>query len=140
MFNIFTRKSQAKSDEDWDSGLQQLMQAGFITAYALVSKSAHCEVSEGLLKKELQDQLVLQQFAGLFHAREDAPLAFNIAGNHAVVFKKTESDLYAISKHRMLGVCVNALPFGVLITTYARPMLPQVVVPKVQRIADRLRK
>jgi hypothetical protein len=140
MLRLFNKRQSWGSEGPWDAGLQDLVQSGQLTGYALISRSGRCEVAEGLLNAEMQDQSVLQQFTGIFHAHDKAPLAFDVAGEHVIVFRRTESDLHAISKHRSLGLSVSALPFGVLVSTFARPNLPQMVLPQVQKIVDRLRK
>lgn len=124
--------------EAWDAPLQGLLKSELITGYALISRTGRCETREGMLAKAFQDSRCMKQFSGLFHSTE-APPAFDVAGQHCVVFQRTDCDMLAVSKQRTLGLAVSAVPFGVLVSTYARPVFPQMVVPALLGVVDRLR-
>ena len=133
----------------WDARMRQLLQDGVISGYALLSKSGSTQVAAGVLSrahKQAGDvgsaespSMQMHQFADAFSHSRPPPLAFRVAGQNAVVFRRTDCDILAISFRRQLGLCVHALPFGILVCTYSRGMLPQEVVPKVLRVCDVLR-
>lgn len=124
--------------EAWDAPLQELLNRGVITGFALISRFGCCETKAGMLADVFQDSACMKQFSGLFHSAE-APPAFDLAGLHCVVFQRTDCDMLAVSRNRTLGLAVSALPFGVLVSTYARPVFPQMAVPALLGIVDRLR-
>ena len=136
----------------WAAGIQQLLQDGIISGYALISKHGSTQAAEGLLSKAdarvsqsdnsapgKDDHMQLQQFAKAFPNSSAAPMVFWLAGQRAVVFRRTDCDILAISHKRKLGLCIHALPFGILVCTYSRARLPQEVIPKVLQICDMLR-
>ena len=141
----------------WDARIQQLLQDGTLTGYALVSRHGSVQAAEGLLSSATEansytadgmfkhasrpEQLAtqMQQFAKAFPGTGAQPVAFHVGGQRAVVFKRGDCDILAISRRRRLGLCVHALPFGILVCTYGRTKLPQEVVPKLLQICDTLR-
>lgn len=135
----------------WDTDMQQLLQDGIISGYALISKQGSTQAAGGLLSNASEAgehvstsspacaHTQLQQFVKAFPDSGAPPSAFQVAGRRAVVFRRTECDIHAISCRRKLGLCVHALPFGILVVTYSRRTLPQEVVPKVLHICDTLR-
>ena len=127
--------------EHWDAPLQQLLSSRVLTGYALVSRAGRCVMREGLLAAEFEKDTApsMRQFSNLFSSTAEGPMAFNVAGQHCVVFLRTECDMHAISKRRSLCLAVSMLPFGVLVCTYARPLFPQMVLPQLLSTVDRLR-
>ena len=123
--------------EAWDAPLKELLERGVITGYALI-RVGRCETREGMLAGAYLDSMGMEQFSGLCHGAE-APPAFEVAGQQCVVFQRTDCDTLAVSKQRKLGLVVSVLPFGVLVSTFARPVFPQMVVPALLSIVDRLR-
>jgi hypothetical protein len=135
----------------WDAEIQQLLQCGTINGYALLSKQGSTEAAEGLLSSGGSEgctenglaadgqHIQLQQFAKALSDSSTAPLAFQIAGQRAIVIRYTECDVLAISRRRRLGLCIHALPFGILVASYSRAKLPQEVVPRILQICDKLR-
>ena len=141
----------------WDARIQQLLQNGTLTGYALVSRHGSVQAAEGLLSSAIEaipyrgngmlrnsdspehPASQMQQFAKAFPGTGAQPSAFHLAGQCAVVFKQGDCDILAISRRRRLGLCVHALPFGILVCTYGRTKLPQEVVPKLLQICDTLR-
>ena len=132
----------------WDARVQQLLQDGIISGYALLSKSGSTQAAAGVLSKAYRSAgagtpadspLQMHQFVDAFSHSRAPPLAFRLAGQNAVVFRRTDCDILAISHRRQLGLCIHALPFGILVCTYSRQKLPQEVVPRVLRVCDVLR-
>ena len=141
----------------WDASIQQLLQDGMLTGYALVSRHGSVQAAEGLLSSAMeasvhtvsgvsrnstgpeQSASQMQQFARAFSGASAQASAFCLAGQRAVIFKQGDCDILAISRRRRLGLCVHALPFGILVCTYGRTKLPQEVVPKLLQICDTLR-
>ena len=141
----------------WDASIQQLLQDGMLTGYALVSRHGSVQAAEGVLSSATEASTYaasgvsrienspehpasqMQQFARAFSGVNAQPSAFCLAGQRAVIFKQGDCDILAISRRRRLGLCVHALPFGILVCTYGRTKLPQEVVPKLLQICDTLR-
>ena len=141
----------------WDARIQQLLQDGTLTGYALVSRHGSVHAAEGLLSSARDatpytangvfksddshehPALQMQQFTKAFLGTGAPPSAFHLAGQRAVVFQQSDCDILAISRRRSLGLCVHALPSGILVCTYSRRKLPQEVVPKLLQICDTLR-
>ena len=141
----------------WDASIQQLLQDGMLTGYALVSRHGSVQAAEGVLSSATEASPCaasgvsgnndspehpasqMQQFARAFSGASALPSAFCLAGQRAIVFKQGDCDILAISRRRRLGLCVHALPFGILVCTYGRTKLPQEVVPKLLQICDTLR-
>lgn len=80
------------------------------------------------------------QFLGLFPGDPAQPPTFRLAGEALLTFQRTEASIYALSSGRRLGLAVCNLPFGVLACTFARPRLPQEVVPHLEKACDSLRR
>lgn len=139
------------SQPSWDAGIQQLLQDGTINGYALLSKQGSTQAAKGLLSSSGRagcsesgfsangEHIQLRQFAKAFSDNSAVPLAFQVAGQRAVVFRRTDCDILAISRRRRLGLCIYALPFGILVASYGRAKLPQEVVPRMLQICDMLR-
>lgn len=123
--------------EGWQGDLQQLLQNSTLTGYALVTQQQHCETAHGLLSS-IGASLTKQNFAQLFETEHPAG-AVEVLGQKAIVYKQTPCDLYAISRRKQLGVCINNLPFGVLISVFRKPQLPQTVIPLLEKACAKLR-
>ena len=133
----------------WDANIQQLLQDGIITGYALLSKAGSAQAAAGVLStaerrsgnatSAQSPSVQMHHFAEAFSHSSAPPLAFRLGGQTAVVFRRTDCDILAISHRRRLGLCIHALPFGILVCTYSRARLPQEVVPKVLKVCDVLR-
>ena len=133
----------------WDARIQQLLQDGSISGYALLSKDGSTQAAAGMLStahtqsgKENSAEsplMQMQQFAEAFSHSNAPPLVFRLARQTAVVFRRTDCDILAISHRRRLGLCIHTLPFGVLVVAYSRASLPQEVVPKILKVCDALR-
>lgn len=108
-------------------------------AEGLLSSSGSAGCSSDDVFSSNGEHSQLQQFAKAFSDSRAAPLAFQIAGQRAVVFRRTDCDILAISRRRRLGLCIHALPFGILVASYGRAKLPQEVVPRMLQICDMLR-
>lgn len=128
----------------WQQGLQQLLQQGTLAGYALVTKDGLCETVEGLLSDQFgctnTDAFLdtATEVRDTFDAAKQASV-LTLLGHKHVVFKQTPCDVYAISKHKQMGVCFNNLPFGLLISVFAKPQLPQTVIPKLEAVCSVLR-
>ena len=133
----------------WDASIQQLLQDGIITGYALLSKAGKAEAAAGVLSTAERrsgdaapaqpPSMQMHHFVEAFSHSSAPPSAFRLAGQSAVVFRRTDCDILAISHRRRLGLCIHALPFGILVCTYSRARLPQEVVPRVLKVCDLLR-
>lgn len=128
----------------WQQGLEQLLQQGTLAGYALVTKDGLCETVQGLLSHKFgcttPDALLdtATEMRDTFDTARQAS-ALTLLGHKLVVYKQTPCDVYAISRHKQIGVCFNNLPFGLLISVFAKPQLPQTVVPKLEAICSMLR-
>ena len=121
-----------------------------LTSPRLLQTLGTLEVTAGALAEELQHSGAgsgagslpdaAKQFLGLFPGDPDHPPSFELFGEQLVTFQKTEAAAYALSPGRRVGVCVNNLSFGVLVSTFARPKLPQEVVPLLEAACDQLRR
>ena len=132
----------------WQDGLQQLhgdqdLVAG-TAGYALLTRNGRCELAEGLLAGcfgipgSNDVSLAAQQFRHVFDSGKQAQ-AFNLLEQKAIVFQQTPCDIYAISRRKQLGLCVNNLPFGVLVCVYCKPYLPQTVIPRLEKLCSLFR-
>ena len=125
----------------WQQGLEQLRQQGILAGYALVTKDGLCETVQGLLSKQLGcttlDGLLItaKDLSHTFDSAKQAT-AFMVLGHKVIVYKQTPCDVYAISRHKRFGVCFNNLPFGLLISVFEKPQLPQTVIPKLEAICS----
>lgn len=130
--------------DSWQEGLQQLHEQGIIAGYALLTGQGQCECSQGLLSDTFSSLArdkaspAAQQFCGVFDSGQQADV-FTLLQQKAFVFKQTACDVYAITRRKQLGLCLNNLPFGLLISVFQKPQLPQTVVPKVEAICMSLR-
>lgn len=130
--------------DSWQEGLQQLHEQGIIAGYALLTGQGQCECSQGLLSDTFSSLAsdkpspAAQQFCGVFDSGQQADV-FTLLQQKAIVFKQTACDVYAITRRKQLGLCLNNLPFGLLISVFQKPQLPQTVVPKLEAICMSLR-
>ena len=128
----------------WQDGLQQLCTQGTLAGYALLTNNGRCELAEGLLAGcfgmpgSNDVSLTAQQFFHVFDSGKQTQ-AFNLLDQRAVVFKQTPCDVYAISRRKQLGLCVNNLPFGVLVSVFQKPHLPQTVIPRLEKLCSSFR-
>lgn len=128
----------------WQQGLEQLCQQDILAGYALVTRDGLCETVQGLLRDQLDctnpDGLLntAQELSHTFDAAKQTT-ALTLMGHKVIVYKQTPCDMYAISRHKRFGVCFNNLPFGLLISVFEKPQLPQTVIPKLEAICSVLR-
>ena len=127
----------ALTANSWHQDLQQLLLQGVLAGYALVTQQQQCESAHGLLSSA-KDTLADQHFGNIFESEQPAG-AVHILGHKAIVYRQTPCDVYAISRQKLLGVCISNLPFGVLITVFQKPQLPQTVVPLLEKFCAKLR-
>lgn len=130
--------------ESWQRGFQQLLQDGVLSGYALVQHHTQCEIAHGILAERatassfIRNGATEQDYSRLFSADQEI-LCLDILGCKAIVFKQTARDLYAITRRKHMGVCVNNLPFGVVVSIFQKPQLPQLVIPSVELVCAKLR-
>lgn len=129
--------SSAIERDSWQQDLQQLLQQGLLAGYALVTRQQQCKTSHGLLSKA-EDDLAKQDFSYMFESEQPIG-AVKILGHKAIVYRQTPCNIYAISRRKQLGVCINNLPFGVLVSVFQKPQLPQTVIPVLERICSKFR-
>lgn len=128
----------------WQQELEQLRQQGVLAGYALVTRDGFCDTVQGLLSRQLgcttPDGLLntAQELSHTFESAKQAT-ALTFLGHRVIVYKQTPCDVYAISRRKRFGVCFNNLPFGLLISVFEKPQLPQTVVPKLEAICSVLR-
>eukprot|EP00899_Mesostigma_viride_P015227 jgi/Mesvir1/23705/Mv18654-RA.1 len=65
--------------------------------------------------------------------------SFWLLGQQLHVVRRGGYSLCALSRGRALGLCVSQLPFGVLVATFDRGVLPQAATLEVERICDSFR-
>lgn len=130
--------------QSWQQGLQQLCDQGSLAGYALLTHQGQCEVAQGLLSTTFDSgspgtvSPAAQQFHRVFDSEQLAG-AFVLLGQKVIVYKQTPCDMYAISRRKQLGLCLNNLPFGLLISVFKKPQLPQAVIPKLESACSLLR-
>ena len=129
--------SRAIERDSWQQDLQHLLQQGVLAGYALMIHQQRCETSHRLLSTA-QESLAQQGFAYMFESEQQVE-AVSILGHKAIVFKQGPCNIYAISRRRQLGVCINNLPFGVLVSVFQKPQLPQTVIPMLEKICSNFR-
>lgn len=129
----------------WDNELNELIDRGILTGAAQITLQGICIKAYGVLKdcfiREPLDKGTpdpRSQFLHLFDFAVEAP-TFEILGCKFFSFQHSERSVYAISKGRRKGLCINSLPYGVLITTFDRANFPQTVIPLVEKYCDSLR-
>lgn len=125
----------------WQQGLEQLWQQGILSGYALVTRRGCCETAQGTLSKsESTSELVNigQHFCNMLDSEKQVP-ALSILGQKLIVYKQTNCDIYAISRRKSLGLCLNNLPFGVLISVFEKPVIPQTAILKLEALCSKLR-
>lgn len=130
--------------QPWQQGLENLRHQGILAGYALVTKDGLCDTAQGLLNHSL-GRISLE---ALLNSAGDVSLildsaqqasALTLLGHKLIVYKQTLCDVYAISRRKTIGVCFNNLPFGLLISVFERPQLPQTVVPMLEVTCSCLR-
>lgn len=128
----------------WQQGLEQLRQQGILAGYALVTRDGLCETVQGLLSDQFDSTsphslfTTAQELSHTFDSAQQTT-AFTLLGHKVIVYKQTPCDVYAISRRKRLGVCFNNLPFGLLISVFEKPQLPQTVIPKLEAMCSVLR-
>lgn len=130
--------------ESWQHGLQHLCDQGVLAGYALITRQGHCESPQGILRDAFcshTEQLSsdAQQFYHIFDSGQQAE-TFTLLNQKIIVFKQTACDVYGIGRRKHMGLCLNNLPFGLLISVYQKPYLPQTVIPKLENICASLRR
>lgn len=130
--------------ESWQHGLQHLCDQGVLAGYALMTRQGHFESPQGILRDAFcghtTEQLSsdAQQFYHVFYSGQQAE-TFTLLNQKIIVFKQTACDVYGISRRKHMGLCLNNLPFGFLISVYQKPYLPQTVIPQLENICASLR-
>ena len=131
--------------ESWQRGLQHLCDQGVLAGYALMTRQGHFESAQGILRdvfcSHTTEQLSsdAQQLEHVFDSGQQAE-TFTLLNQKIIVFKQTACDVYGISRRKHMGLCLNNLPFGLLISVYQKPYLPQTVIPKLENICASLRR
>ena len=131
--------------ESWQRGLQHLCDQGVLAGYALMTRQGHFESAQGILRdafcSHTTEQLSsdAQQLDHVFDSGQQAE-TFTLLNQKIIVFKQTACDVYGISRRKHMGLCLNNLPFGLLISVYQKPCLPQTVIPKLENICASLRR
>lgn len=131
--------------ECWQLELQRLCDQGVLAGYALLTRQGHFESPQGLLRDAFSSHTTeqlssyAQQFYNVFDSGQQAE-TFTVLNQKVIVFKQTMCDVYGISKRKHVGLCLNNLPFGLLISVYQKPYLPQTVIPKLEYICASLRR
>ena len=130
--------------QPWQQGLEQLRQQGTLAGYALVTRDGLCETAQGLLSDNPGGTTVdalLNTAEDLKHTFDSAQqaAALTLLGHKFIVFKQTPCDVYAISRRKKIGACFNNLPFGLLISVFEKPQLPQTVIPKLEAVCTLFR-
>lgn len=130
---------------DWDEDLHKALQEGVLTGYALILHDGQCECAYGVTRDELLNergqlsptaQRLLKVMAADIPMEDSLSVAaFN---RKLIVFKRTDWQVYALSNHRRVGLCMHRLRFGTLITTFNHRVLPNVVVAQVEKVAFQL--
>ena len=129
--------------QPWQQGLQHLLDQGTLAGYALLTRQGQCALAQGQLTDTFGSNScdippAAQQFTRVFDS--ELPVeAFTLLGQKVIVFKQTPCDMYAISRRKQLGLCLNNLPFGLLISIFHKPQLPQTVIPKLETVCRSLR-
>lgn len=128
----------------WDAQLQELLGQGVIAGFALLDhNSARCLSTCGALQELWVDGRPAQQLRSLFQESAAAavgPNHIDICGQQAVIVRRTDSSVYAVSRGKQLGLTAHYLPSGILVTASRKPNLLQVVAPQVESICDALRR
>jgi hypothetical protein len=134
------RARMATFAPSWDSGFRELMSRKIISGYGLITAGS-CQIAAGNIAELLggPDQPA-EQFSQLFQASEAYPTRVTLPGNTLYIIRKTEADAYAIGRRNRLSLCINNLPFGIVISAFKQPNLPAVVIPLVEKQAQELRK
>ena len=130
--------------DPWQQSLQELCRQGTLAGYALLTRDGSCESAEGLLASYFGSDCSSHASIASLQLRQafdvlTPPQAFSLLGHKAIVFKQTPCDIYAIARRKQLGLCLNNLPFGVLISVFQKPQLPQTVIPQLEAICASLR-
>ena len=130
--------------QPWHQQFEQLRQQGILAGYALVTKDGLCDIAQGLLNHNYgrtSTEALLNTAADvslMFDSAQQAS-ALTLLGHKLIVYKQTPCDVYAISRRKKIGVCFNNLPFGLLISVFERPQLPQTVIPMLEVTCSVLR-
>ena len=127
----------------WQQGLEQLRQQGVLSGYALITRRGFCETAQGILSKSehTSDNEVVkmgQHFCNILDSEKQAD-ALTLLGQKLIVYKQTDCDIYAIGRRRSVGLCLNNLPFGVLVSVFEKPIIPQIAIPKLEALCTKLR-
>lgn len=130
--------------QPWQQGFEQLQHLGILAGYALVTRDGFCETAQGVLNHKLGRtslKALLSTAADvslIFYSAKQAS-ALSLLEHKLIVYKQTPCDVYAISRRRKIGACFYNLPFGLLISVFERPHLPQTVIPLLEVICSTLR-
>ena len=131
--------------ESWQHGLQQLCDQGVLAGYALMTRQGHFESPQGIFCDAVCSHTTerlssdAQQFNHVFDSGQQVE-TFTLLNQKIIVFKQTACDVYGISRRKHMGLCLNNLPFGLLISVYQKPYLPQTVIPRLENICATLRR
>ena len=130
--------------DPWQQGLQKLYQQDILAGYALLTRDGTCESAEGLLASYFGSDCSTEASTASLQLRQACDTSqptqvFTLLGYKAIVFKQTPCDVYAIARRKQLGVCLNNLPFGMLVSVFQKPQLPQTVIPQLEAICASLR-
>lgn len=66
--------------------------------------------------------------------------SIDFAGVQHQVVSKGACRMYAVGPRRVSGLCVDALPIGVLVCQHGREVPPQVAVTQLEAVCDQLRR
>jgi hypothetical protein len=109
---------------------------------ALLAPHGACLFSAGSLEGEFcsrDDAAAAEQFVRPFLTADAEVASLELRGVKHVVFHRDARSVYALAHGRAVGVCVNALPCGTLVTEYERPQNPRSVVAAVEACCAALR-
>ncbi len=112
-----------------------------LSGAALLAPHGACLFSAGELAGTFDggDAALAEQFVRPFLDADATVLALTLRGVKHIVFRRDARSVYALSRRRAAGLCVNALPCGTLVTTYERPHSPRSVVEAVEACCAALR-
>lgn len=69
-----------------------------------------------------------------------APTSINFAGVQHQVISRGKCRMYAVGPRRQSGLCVCALPIGVLLAQHGREIPPQAAVSQIEAVCDSFRR
>ncbi|GMH33908.1 hypothetical protein BSKO_01742 [Bryopsis sp. KO-2023] len=125
---------------NWDFALERLFLQRIISGYALLTVSGRCEKVVGVLSKEFESQGPLpasaKQVFDPFVEASGHPTSFLLCGHKVVVFLQSSRSYYGVSHRRRLGIGICRVPFGVIVVSFGRQPLPQIIVSEVETICN----